>query len=66
MAIKIEDLEENNWLFCQSCKNLCKNPNYDNDLRIDECCHCSNTNAYCSACYKRKKEFRLKYNFGLR
>ncbi|OLS16579.1 MAG: hypothetical protein HeimC3_53250 [Candidatus Heimdallarchaeota archaeon LC_3] len=29
MALLVEDMEEKNWIICESCKNLCKNPNYD-------------------------------------
>lgn len=55
MVIQIEDLEEKNWLICLFCNNICKNPNYDFDLNIDECCLCSHSYVLCSTCYKKKK-----------
>ncbi|OLS16672.1 MAG: hypothetical protein HeimC3_52560 [Candidatus Heimdallarchaeota archaeon LC_3] len=54
MALLVEDMEEKNWIICESCKNLCKNPNYDYDLKRDECCLCVQTDARCSSCSNRK------------
>ena len=48
------DMEKKNWLACQTCNKICKCPNYDYDLRLDECCLCSDTDVTCSACYERK------------
>ncbi|MHA1984652.1 MAG: hypothetical protein ACW967_09880 [Candidatus Hodarchaeales archaeon] len=66
MPIKTEDLEENNWISCQTCNKICKNPSYDYDLRIDECCLCSSTDAICSTCFIRKKGVRpqIKIEIG--
>ena len=55
MASNIIDMEEKNWLYCQTCNRICKCPNFDNDLRLDECCICSDSEIICSACYERKK-----------
>ena len=54
MALIVEDMEEENWITCESCKNLCKNPNYDYNLKMDECCLCVQTDAHCSTCSDRK------------
>ena len=54
MVLILEDLEEDNWIQCDSCGNICKYPSFDLDLQLDECCLCSGIDGYCSACYERK------------
>ncbi|MHA1982717.1 MAG: hypothetical protein ACW967_00075 [Candidatus Hodarchaeales archaeon] len=60
MALIVEDMEKKNWLVCESCSQLCKNPNYDDDLKIDECCLCSFSELKCSVCNDRKVKKKKK------
>ena len=36
MVIKFEDMDESNWIKCDSCKKLYKYPSYNSDLKLDE------------------------------
>ena len=58
MVLVFEDMEEKNWITCDTCNNLCKYPSYDMDLKLDECCLCTRSYVRCSACESRKQEAR--------